>query len=291
MVTVVCFILKWMHFQPFQIETWVFGDLRWCRCKTGWLISLGAVCNCEKYVCRKKGASIDWSAVLKWHLALSCLVQPQSISLVHLYILLWCVLRCEPQVCWCWALCTNFLQVVLDIKDALMLFLPYNVRIRCATPYSFLMLYLGFLVLCACRSVCMLFFCRLNMSNWSRLSAAGFDATAWLKKEKQSQSSWLFSHDAAEYKKIAQINICLSVITRASVMQVLAIAVCIMKNTKDRAWKLQINIFRARHVFGTAPCDITEVFYMQAFPLSKSLSVQKAIGTMSRHERWNHDLS
>lgn len=76
-------------------------------------------------------------------------------------------------------------------------------------------------------------FCCLNMSNRSRLSAGGFDATLL---KKQSQSLRCFGHKAALHKKLRKQYLSLSVITRANLMQVLAIAVCIMKEKKeDRA--------------------------------------------------------
>lgn len=80
----------------------------------------------------------------------------------------------------------------------------------------------------------MLLFYRLNMSNRSRLSAGGVDATAKLKKKKAKVHGFsvMMLHNT---KNCANQYLSLSVITRASVMQVLAIAVCIMKNTKDRA--------------------------------------------------------
>lgn len=78
---------------------------------------------------------------------------------------------------------------------------------------------------------------RLNTGNGARLSAGGFNATVknnWSeKKMKQGQSLWLFGHKAAcTRNSCASQYLSLSVITRANVMQVLAIAVCILEVKK-----------------------------------------------------------
>lgn len=62
----------------------------------------------------KKKRCMDWLAVSAWHLALSCLGQPQPVCFglpVHTFS---CVFRYEPRTCWCLSLIHNFLQVVLD---------------------------------------------------------------------------------------------------------------------------------------------------------------------------------
>lgn len=109
--------LNLTHCQPISIYADCACDnVRRCWCGTLWSVSLQSMWNCSEQFQKgkKKKRCMDWLAVSAWHLALSCLGQPQPVCFglpVHTFS---CVFRYEPRTCWCLSLIHNFLQVVLD---------------------------------------------------------------------------------------------------------------------------------------------------------------------------------